>query len=161
MLHDDPDVDPYLAKVMGMVEEFGWMIQAVGAGPDTYPFTYTVGMSRWQHAEFLLIGLEFRAAHTVLNGLAQRVADGERFGEGSVSQVFQPPFEPYLLPFTQEAEEVSTYLLSIARVLNHRYGWCEGFGRLQVVLPDEDNLLPWQGGWKDQEYPVLGIPPHV
>lgn len=74
----------YVGYVRDTILRHGWAIQYVtGDGePENPEFAYTVGMSRWDHPEFICFRMCPEHAGRSLNRLAEAVVSGRRFDEG-------------------------------------------------------------------------------
>jgi Domain of unknown function (DUF4262) len=67
-----------------LIARFGWMVLSVGGGSLARPpWSYTIGLSRgFDHPELVVVGLPYRRAHAMLNGLSTQVAAGDQFAAG-------------------------------------------------------------------------------
>jgi len=61
------------------VRAAGWTTMTVGDGPGRPIWTYTVGLAAHGHPELLIAQVSFDRAVAVLDDIAERVIDGERF----------------------------------------------------------------------------------
>jgi hypothetical protein len=84
-LTEDVDFTDYLARCMGLIDQFGWMVQ--GVVPNTndlltdpansFPCAYTAGLTAKRLPELIVAGLPQDVAVEILNDAAARVvADG-------------------------------------------------------------------------------------
>ncbi|WP_345214515.1 DUF4262 domain-containing protein [Georgenia halophila] len=131
-----------------LIEEHGWMVQTVEPEPDTVPFAYTVGLTRYHdHPELLVSGLPAEVAGPVLNQMGRQVREGERFTAGDVLVkdgtelffVLLPVEDPYEMVTAQEI-----YNDDGARpVPGLQMVWSDAYGR----LPWEEQ---WLGGWPQE-----------
>jgi hypothetical protein len=146
----------YLARVRALVEQHGWMVQAVlptAADPVTPPCFYTVGLSGvGQHPELVAFGLSRETAAWLLNTLGGRVRAGERLTAGQCLEgLLEGDHALELLAVDNPAE-----VLTVAADL---YG--SGVHALQLVWPDTNGCLPWDAGF-DPRFtifqPLLGSP---
>lgn len=136
----------YLTEMQALIDEHGWALQWVS---DTIPMAYTVGLSRWEHPELLVFGVGQTTAGALLNGLAGRVAAGERLTHGDrPERLFAGDSISALVRVDDTTD------LVIARQL---YG--DGIGALQLVLPDPSNRLPWHDGYEMGWQPLRGSAP--
>jgi Domain of unknown function (DUF4262) len=67
---DKFNIDAYIDHVRATIDEYGLAIQAVGGGPDTPGFAYTVGLFPTLGFEVLTIAMPVEYAHSILNQLA-------------------------------------------------------------------------------------------
>ena len=125
----------YDANLQRIVDEVGWAIQGVGAGEDFPQFAYTVGLSKWNHPEVVMVGLAFETMKHILNNVGFRVRDGQRFEPGQrYTEIIGSTTETEL---TVGFRTCSNYDLNFAKAM---------FGRdipaLQLLWPDTQNHLP-------------------
>ncbi len=124
------------------IEEVGWALCAVEAGPSSPPFTYTVGLTRFHdHPELVMSGLSGPDAAPLLNELGQHVREGHRFRAGDVITSFSSHRyqvlrvnDPRRLAMAQEI-----YGLRGAKPVQG----------LQVVWSNHDGQWPWDPAWAD------------
>jgi len=147
----DAQLTAYMERVQTIVAEHGWMIQAVG-GSETEPgFCYTVGLSDYDHPEFIMFGLPFETAAHLLNDLGERVRGAVKFSDGVIVDDLLQNYPVYLMAVIDPTEH-----LSVAR--KYAGGTVPA---LQVVWPDAEGRFPWDPGYPT-EYkvmPVLGVAP--
>ena len=75
--------DRYDAWLRETIRRCGWALQAVLADEDgSPPFVYTIGLTRYRHAELVLFGTGQTTAAAVLNDLGELVRDGGRLAVG-------------------------------------------------------------------------------
>src|SRR5262249_39836011 len=132
-----------------LIGTHGWMVQGVFGSPHTTPpkptHAYTIGLQeRFQHPEFVLVGLSIPAAQTLLNELARRVESGKRYADGGVVSDIGN------LPVTLRAVHHSREPYWLGRGLEHAaaHGVAH-YDALQLVWPDPDGHLPWQLGYNE------------
>lgn len=129
-------LDPIVQKIAADIERVGW--SAIGVFPtESEPvemprFTYTVGFREHdEHPEMIVLGLGFEIAHAVLATLYERVAAGERFGDGeAVSEI--------LRGYDARLKAVDEHPCNLAR----RYYDLAELPVLQVEWPDKDGHFP-------------------
>jgi len=147
----DAQITEYMERVRTIVAEHGWMIQAVGADDDEPQFCYTVGLSDYDHPEFVLCGLPFEVSAHLLNDLGERVRGAIKFTDGTVVDDLLQNYPVYLMEVTEPAERLTVAC-----------AYAEGpVKALQVVWPDNESRFPWDPGYPEQYkvVPVLGIAP--
>jgi hypothetical protein len=78
--------DAVFADLFRMIDDFGWAVRNVGAGsePGEAAFSYTVGLTAFDHPEVAITDMPFKAAQTFLNNIGSDVKDGKRFDAGTV-----------------------------------------------------------------------------
>ncbi len=147
----DQRLDAHLVKKWeAKIEESGWLVISTALPPPhtTTSFSYTVGLSRLDHFEFIQFGLPPETGHIALDDLASRVRDGERFEGGEHLDDLFAGYPGRLV----KATKIEPFV--IARRL---YPIVRG---LQLVWPDADARFPWEVGCTiDPEVqPLLGSP---
>jgi hypothetical protein len=147
------DVETYLTDtVPAMIAAHGWVVQCVlpqTVGPSHH---YTVGL--WPVAGFELIvtGLPLGLGQRLLNVLAARVRDGERYRHGQLLTGVLLGYRAALLRVTSPGP-----WLTIADRLYAPAG--ERVPAWQVVYPDVEDHLPWESGYHLSGQPLLGPAP--
>ncbi len=129
------------------------MVQSVLAGEHGEPqFSFTVGLTQRGLPEVIVYGLRPKVACDVLNDLAERLVAGETFTDGEAI--------PDLL---RGDYRVSLY--DVERLQDPLGAAFELYGKenvsvRQLVLPDKNNVLPWESGYSMGDLqPVLFTPP--
>lgn len=79
------------------IRRYGWAVIAVLGDDDGPPFAYTVGLTGFGHAEFILFATSQATAAAVLNDLGEWVRAGHSFTAGE--QVTLEPGRVHLLDF--------------------------------------------------------------
>ena len=135
-----------------VIDRCGWMVIHVEGNP---PWAYTIGLSaRFDHPEFAVVGLTARRAHTIINTLAQSVADGDWYlpghtiGDGAVLTARTLGVHPLLWEGPLFAAWLSYY---------ESRGLAPDQRALQVSLePDEAGFAArrWQPCLDDPDCPV-------
>ena len=129
---DFPTRETVYAKIRADLDQYGWSL--ISSIYRDELFTHTVGLS-WshEHQEIELIGLNQEIAAMLLNELARRVVNGEKFHsdchfedivDGVDLILVENPIDPQGKPMTN--------------------------GRLRLIWPDENNLYPWQKGCEEE-----------
>lgn len=69
--------DDLLKRIDELVEQNGWAVMGVLAGPNnmTPSYSYTVGLSARGMSDLMVIGLDPRTAHTILNIAVDRIVE--------------------------------------------------------------------------------------
>jgi hypothetical protein len=142
------------AELMGLIEEHGWAVHNVMAGPeegDDVESSYTVGLTALRHPEVIILGMPAEHASAFLNLIGDEVRRGGRFGHGTVTGQFTSEDAPVVFI----RAEVIERLTAVTEV----YGRVDA---LQMVWPDSTGRLPWQDGYRNppESQPLLaGTPP--
>ena len=77
--------DRLLDELRGVIERYGWALRQVLADADTgaAPFSYTVGLSAFDHPEVVVTGMPFEAAKAFLNLVDDGVRAGASYTPGT------------------------------------------------------------------------------
>lgn len=142
-----------MQQISELIAHHGWIIQGVGPGGRSPHYQYTVGLWPATGFELIAAGLPPEAGQTILNLLARRVLDGQRFINGDVLTGVLAG-----LPATMIEIPVSGNYLGVANRL-YRLRKGENIPAWQLVYPDPEGLWPWDLNSKVREEPVLGNPP--
>jgi hypothetical protein len=111
------------------------------------PFSYTVGLTAFDHPELVATGLPFDVAQSFLNSAGLLVKDGAILENGYVTDALS---ESGTVTFIT-ATDVSG-LAAVREV----YG--EEVQALQLIWPDSSNHYPWDVGYNNptSAQPLLG-----
>jgi hypothetical protein len=119
------------------VRSHGWAIQYVFADDEKSPsLAYTVGLTGFDHPEFVVCGVDQASAAALLNALGERVRAGERMRDGEIVRVGAGRVMLFDLP-------------NAAEVVLAANG-CYGRGRteplpvLYAIYPDDRGAWPWE-----------------
>lgn len=134
-----------------VVAEHGWMVMSVGASGTAPEFTFTCGLTEVGLPEVVVYGLPGDTAGTLLNDVAQRLLDGERFTDGE-------PVARVLRGYDLQLWD-TTWLQDPLGAAFRLYG--EDRVRVrQLVWPDADGRWPWDPACTVLDaQPVLFTPP--
>jgi len=143
----DPQITAWLdqedARTAQTIRTHGWVVQYVGGGeePGEPPFAYTIGLFGLGHPELVVVGIDHRASHAILQRTAELVRDGRDLVPGElldfgsrakrlVPEVCPNPGDVVLGAnrFYQRPAEYSVPALQLA--------WCHS-----------DGSFPWDPGW--------------
>src|SRR5262245_18256936 len=76
MDHECPPIESVIADI----EKYDLSVMLINEDEDFLLFAYSVGQYHtFKHPEILVFGLESEVAHWIINELARRIKDGERF----------------------------------------------------------------------------------
>ncbi|WP_222193839.1 DUF4262 domain-containing protein [Modestobacter italicus] len=148
---EEQDASQVLADLRRVVDRFGWaVLHGGGTSPADPRYSYTVGLSAWQHPEVVVVGLPFPAGEKYLNLVGEAVRAGARFGPGVSTTALTDPDSPVVFLTVED-----TARLSVAEQFS---GSVEA---LQLIWPDSTGLLPWQEGHRNPPgaQPLLGPRP--
>ena len=141
--------DEYMKQIDALIKEHGWALQGVfpRTAADGPQFTYTVGLTEFNHPELIIMSLPYEVAGVMLNAMGRRVRAGERFTAG------QTLLEVGNLAMkTVDVVDTRPYF-GVARRKYHRVR------AVQVVWPDKNSRFPWEPGYEfdPSVQPLLGV----
>ena len=148
MKHKDR-TDAVFNRLLSLIEEHGCAVRHVGAA-DEAAFSYTVGLTAFEHPKIVMEGLPFEVAQAFLNLMGEEVKAGKRFIPGSITtDLTEPP-----APIAFISVENITGLTAVAEV----YGKVEA---LQAIWSDSTGRLPWESSYRNAAdvQPLLGPVP--
>ncbi len=149
----DSAMTDYEQDIHANIAKFGCSVTSV-ADPDEKepPFSYSIGIARTCHApEVIVVGLNAKLGHWLVNEYNGRVQAGERFIPGSLYGGFLEGFEVQFVPVDREHR--AEYMRSAT--------WLHGgpdFEALQLLWPSTGGLWPWDpdaGEWLRAQQPLL------
>lgn len=145
-------VDPYLARIAGLMEEYGWAVQAVFGATPADAFSYTVGLTGKDLPELWLGTLAPAQAQAILNDAAAVLVE-----RGPLPAPFAGALEGMTWgvefrlrgPCDPEAAQVNVAetLQPMSEVVVCQLLWPDDVGR----YPDED-------GYDGERYPQRLLP---
>jgi hypothetical protein len=128
-------------RVVDDVRKFGWHVVIIREQEGTPGWAFTVGMAKTFGApEFIVVGLKQRVAHAVLNEIAERIRQGQKFETGVI-------VEGLLEAATCTIRPVA------AKWFKRFVGYAQWFNRdrpfevRQVIWPDHEGHFPWEPGF--------------
>lgn len=128
----------YERNILHHVEKFGCSVTSVfdpdGANP---PFSYSIGIAQSCGApELIIVGLDSKLAHSLINVYNDRVRAGERLATGVPHLGFLEGFAVQFAPVAREHRV--EYMRSAC--------WLHGgsdFEALQLIWPSKQGTWPW------------------
>jgi hypothetical protein len=77
-----------LAELVELIDRYGWAVRHVGAGdqPGEAAFSYTVGLTAFDHPEMVVVGMPFEHSQGFLNLIGSLVRDGRTFVHGTTTR---------------------------------------------------------------------------
>lgn len=148
------DIDSALRHIRRLIDKNGFSIVAapVHAG-EGYTCAYTVGLSEKGLPEFVIFGLEPKAAAQILTGVAKRALNGEVFVSGG-------RYPDILRSAGCEALSVAPeYYDQVLRMANELSPHGAIDTAIQLVWSDEAGRFPGDAGFDDRLFelqPLLG-----
>jgi Domain of unknown function (DUF4262) len=131
--------DAHLAQV---IRAHRWAVQYVGEGdePDEPPFAYTIGLFGLGHPELVVVGLDHRPAHELLQHAAGLVAGGRDLVPGELlPDQGRPPVIAELLPNPGEV------VLGANRFYERPAEY--SVPALQLIWAAANSAFPWDEEW--------------
>jgi hypothetical protein len=138
-----------LADLLNLIEEHGWSVRNVMAGstPEDVPFSYTIGLTAYEHPEVIILGMPYESAQEFLNLIGDEVRRGARYGHGTMTGEFTDDDAPVVFIRAEDTQRLTAVDQVYGRV-----------NALQMVWPDSTGRLPWQDGYRNSPgaQPLLG-----
>lgn len=143
----------YERKILDHIEQFGCSVTSVFDPDDQNPpFSYSIGIARQTDApELIIVGLESKLAHRLINEYNRRVIAGERFVPEVLDLGFLDGFAVQFRPVARAHRE--DYLRSAC--------WLHDgpdFDALQLIWPSTSGVWPWDpaaSDWLRANQPLL------
>jgi hypothetical protein len=130
-------------KITGDIARVGF--STIGVGDPNGNFAYTVGFTELGHPEILVCGLRLDNCHGLMWEIFHKVKAGEKFVAGQVAtDIGNLPVAFRYLPDIAAND-------FCCQALFHYEGSAKTPTFLQMVIPDNNGLLPWQEGY-DHEF---------
>jgi hypothetical protein len=146
-------MNEYEQNLLKHIEQFGCSVTSVfdPEGEDP-PFSYSIGVAKSCGApELIVVGLDSKLGHALVNLYNERAQAGERFLPGVPYTGFLEGFPVQFVPVTREHRE--THMLSAC--------WLHGgssFEALQLIWPSTEGAWPWEpdaSEWLRANQPLL------
>lgn len=148
----------YEADLYQQLEERGCVLQGVFGDAESPSFTYTIGLHRVPHPEFIVIGIPLETAAAYVVHLVDSVLKkGERFTPGVLPGFWEAKNDDiadgYLLEVTDSSERLT--------MANRIAGTPDPVPALQLIYPDPHGRFPWKEGYDidPRIQPIMGLPP--
>lgn len=131
----------YLKKSRDLIEEHGWLCQAVFSPNSPLFYTYTVGISeKFDHPEVLVVGVGDQQMHMMLlNSIGNQIREGRSFREPGY---FVLP--EYRIEFATGPVIPSNKVRPHAGLGTELLG--NPFEAIQLYVPDPNFKFPWEDG---------------
>jgi len=148
------DPETVLANDDRMIEQYGFMYQAVSSGgnDDSPGFMYTIGLAERGLPEFIFIGGSNAAASGYLRGAIETAMAGGAIEPGLVAP--ETGINAYAVPMwvLRADHRLQTHAFGVAARLE-RAGSTATPRLFQIVMPDLSGRFPWEKGyvWMDQQ----------
>lgn len=134
-------MNEYEQKIIRNIEDHNCHVTSVFDDTEVEPnFTYSVGIPKSaDKPEIIILGLDHKLAHSVVNNYCRRVIDGEEFEVGEYYSDFLQGFSVAFYPVSDKYKK--QYMLSACW-----YHGSESFEALQLVYPTTSGVWPWEEG---------------
>lgn len=141
-------------RIAGDIRKYGCHVIGVFDPEGVHPtFSYSVGIQETTGApEAIVIGLDPKLGHSVINTYHRRVRDGEVFARGV-------PVEGFLLGFPVLIEPAKKALVAGYSYACERHYAGKAFKTVQIVFPSTRGAWPWEAGASEsfrKLQPMLG-----
>lgn len=143
------DENQFILKIIRDIRDYGCSTIGVGGNP---PWTYSVGMTIMNHPDIVVAGIHPDAGNEIINGICDRVKEGERFSAGSIAEKVIKKY-----PVVFKAVDPANYdeFFGIGRdvtdLIVSNFPERKDTGILQMVWPDKDGKFQWEEGF-DETY---------
>ena len=133
MICDGATPDEARQSIHDAVVKWGWSLMTVQADPPDESWTYTIGLTAFDHPEVVIVSVGQETAGALLDALGERVRHGDRFDTATGTVVDGAPVG--LLP---------VHPVHVERgLLDAWIDYYQGFGEgepepraIQVIVPD-------------------------
>jgi hypothetical protein len=140
--------DPLLAELQALIQRYGWAVRRVLADPftDAAPFSYTVGLTAFDHPEVVVTGMPFEPAQAFLNMVGERVRAGASYVAGTRDTSLTDHGD---VAFIQAVDTAGLH------AVEQVYGQVRA---MQLIWPDSAGAYPWEPGFRNSPsvQPLLG-----
>lgn len=141
-------------KVLADVRQFGWHCLNILEEDGRPPWTFSIGFHEtWNFPELIVLGLKHEVAHSTLNIVATRLAEGRRLDLALASDEL---FNNVACCFVEVPKAIYREYVGTARWF---YGG-DDFPLHQIVWPSQEGCFPWNEPASDDYkhwQPVLGL----
>ena len=142
----DPNgrTDDSSRRVLSHIEQYGWSISGVQGEGEVPSWVHTIGLwHSFDHPEIIVFGLDMPMLEQVANAVAAHVKSGREF---EADQRDSDLLENHDVVFRRV--EPAWYEL----VMNYAVAFYEDqpFDALQVFLPTNEGLFPWEEGFPEE-----------
>lgn len=125
------------------IKRYGHTVIYVPGEHGRPSFAYTIGLhSTYDAPELLVFGLDFELAKGLLNDVAQKLNNGQRFADGElIEDIANLPFA-----FKDVLPSVAGFYARQAMFWYEQRGITPSFQ--QFVVPDRNGNFPWHQGYE-------------
>jgi hypothetical protein len=131
--------DPLLSELRELISQYGWAVRQVleDAHAGLAPFSYTVGLTAFDHPEIVITGMPFEPARAFLNLAGEAVRGGYRFRPGT---------RDGSLTDSGDVAFVDVVETGGLHAVEQVYGEIRA---LQLIWPDSAGVYPWEPGFRN------------
>jgi hypothetical protein len=128
-------------KILGNVRKYGCHIVGI---PDAKPrFAFSIGLfANYSHPELIIFGLNSNNGSLIINDVRDRVAAGQKFADGDVSDDILA--DGYKVCFWQVPLDAYREYLGTAIWFYSKSP--TSFPCLQIIWQDRNRRFPWEAG---------------
>jgi hypothetical protein len=136
----EDEIQGVQGQIDRIVAECGWGVNVGLTEPAHVPYAVTAGLTEsFDHPEILIVGFDPGAMIDIVNAAAKLLRSGIRFSDSArMDRVVRDG----VVAFRSVEPDDS---LPHSALLDHRYGK-NGYEILQMFLPDDAGLFPWESG---------------
>jgi hypothetical protein len=139
------------SKTHADVREYGWHVILVPQDEQGPSFAYSIGLKKsFNHPEILILGLDLKVMHQMINGIGNRIKAGARFLAG---QRYQEILEGYDCLFADV--EKKYYRDYFGQAIDFYKG--REFQVLQCLWPDKKGLFPGEANFPESLLPKQAL----
>lgn len=142
-------------KTMENIKREGWSAFCIGAGEDSPPFTYTVGLSlMYDHPDLIIFGLDANTSHNLLANAIDIIKEGNSIETNiDIHDIAGGGYPCRFLPVSLEkANEYMFQTKNIHKMLQEKQ-----YSAMQLVWPDSDGNFSWENGAELEIIPMQPI----
>ena len=127
-------------KVSQQISKSGWC--SIHVFDLAVHYTYSIGLMKARNQpDLVILGMDAENAHGLMALAHDAYANGSRFALKERSSLLTPA--PFQVGLTRVPDSAKEELFGQGVVY---YGGLDAFDIWQVLLPDRNNLLPWDEG---------------
>lgn len=134
------------------IDKYGVSLTSVFDPDDAAPpFTYSIGMSQLQLPELIIQGLPPESSAATIN-LIHEMAEQRSFDYSQpciVTGLLEGGYKLAFMPVDERCKK--DYTIQVGRYYNS-----EHYDVVQIVVPDRNNLFPWEEGFEVESMPPQG-----
>ncbi|MGM0557236.1 MAG: DUF4262 domain-containing protein [Myxococcota bacterium] len=131
-------------QIISNIEQHGWSISGVMGEGGLPSWAHSIGLwHSYDHPEIIIFGLEMELVESVLKIAANRVHEGADFEDGEANDEL---LENHRVEFREIDDRWKSTLMGYATGFYDD----ESFPALQLFLPTNEGLFPWDDDFPDE-----------